>query len=65
MSWMYVMGSCFSCGRIFSFNADYVPSFNGEPICEICIELVNENRKEGGLLEWPVHAEAYEPQEVS
>jgi len=62
--YMIVMGGCFSCGRTFSFNADHVPSYQGEPICETCIVAVNKQRKEGGLPLWPVHPDAYEPQEV-
>lgn len=63
--YMIVMGPCFSCGRVFGFNAELVPSFQGEAICGTCMERVNEKRKEGGLPEWPVHADAYHPQEVS
>ncbi len=61
---MILMGPCFSCGLVFGYNPDKVPSYDGQAICEPCIEQVNTKRKATGLPLWPVHADAYEPQEV-
>lgn len=75
MGYMYVLGPCLLCGRVFTFNPEHVPSIpwkNGrpdpegtrEPICETCIVVVNDRRKSDGLDEWPVHPDAYEPAEA-
>lgn len=64
MAWMTVTGKCYCCPRIFSFNAEKVPSFQGEPICLSCITIANAKRAENGLPQWPVADDAYEPQEV-
>lgn len=65
MGYMYCMGPCFSCKKLFSFNPHRVPSYNGEPICRECIERVNTKRKEMGSPLWPVPRDAYEPEEVA
>lgn len=56
------IGQCYGCGRMFSFNPEKVPSYQGEPICRDCIERVNEIRKDKGLPLWPILPGAYEPQ---
>lgn len=63
-------GHCIGCGRRFSFNPLRVPSSNAvtgnrEPICQVCIGVVNNNRRERGLPEWPVLPDAYEACEES
>jgi hypothetical protein len=77
--YMFIIGSCFSCGRRFTFNPDHVPSIsinhetgkvdhaNGvrEPICLTCVERVNPLREANGLPVIIVHPDAYEPQEVA
>jgi hypothetical protein len=59
-------GACIVCKGLFSFNPVRVPSTvaitgKREPICAGCIQLVNAGRREKGLPEWPVSADAYEP----
>jgi hypothetical protein len=68
MAYMSVIGPCYGCGRVFSFNADWVPSVivNGqrEPICLACVERANPLRIASGLEPIKPHPDAYEPQEV-
>lgn len=69
--YMFVMGPCFACKRVFSFNADFVPSFPDpntgvkEPVCGNCMRLVNEKRAANGLEPFSILPGAYEPQEVA
>ena len=62
---VFVMGPCFMCKKIFTFNPRYVPSFRvkgeREPICAGCLAVVNERRKEAGDDPFHIHPEAYEP----
>jgi hypothetical protein len=68
MGYMYVLGDCWSCGRLFMFSAERVPSIviDGErqPVCESCITLANEERKAKGMPVIAVLPGAYEPDEV-
>lgn len=59
----FAVGSCFVCRRVFSFNPERVPSFEGEPICRECLNVVNGERRANGVPEWPVLPGAYDPQE--
>jgi len=65
--YMFVMGQCFGCGRLFSFNPNKVPSLriNGErqPICRTCIERANPERIKRGLDPIKILPDAYEPEE--
>ena len=63
MGYMFINGPCFICDLRFSFNADYVPSHNGHPICRDCMALVNQKRREEGLDPFPIHPVAYQPGE--
>lgn len=64
MSGLYFcQGKCWACGLYFSFNPERVPSFEGEPICGDCMELVNRVRTEQGLEAYPILSGAYEPSE--
>lgn len=77
MAFMFCSGHCLTCGGLFSFNPDLVPSVrvnaqgqpdpNGtrEPICQNCMRLANEQREQRGLPPFPVLPGAYEPQEVA
>lgn len=65
MAFMAVMGPCLACKAVFSFNATYVPSFKGEPVCESCMKRVNAKRKEMGLPPHPIHPKAYTAEEVA
>ena len=66
MGYVQILGSCFACGRRFTFNPHRVPSFRDpksgerEPICSTCIVLVNRSRKARGLEEFVVHPDAYD-----
>ena len=66
MSGGYVMmvGSCFGCSRVFSFNPMRVPSItvqgDRKPVCEQCIARANTKRAEMGLPPHVIHPEAYE-----
>lgn len=66
---MMVMGACFGCGRVFSFNAERVPSIpiegDRKPICEACVQRANPQRVRNGLEPIVVLPGAYEPQEVA
>jgi len=68
MGWMFVLGECYGCGRMFTFNADHVPSIpiDGvrEPICRDCVERANPERVKNGLEPIVPHPDAYEPQEA-
>jgi hypothetical protein len=67
--YMFVVGPCFGCKRLFTFNADHVPSIpiNGvrEPICQTCVDEVNPGRVARGLEPIVPHPNAYEPGEVT
>lgn len=62
--YMFVLGECFGCGKLFTFNAEWVPSIpiNGvrEPICRECVERANPQRIQNGLEPIRVHPDAYE-----
>jgi hypothetical protein len=66
---MSVMSECFGCHKVFTYNADRVPSIrhNGvkEPICQNCVDLVNPRRIDNGLKPIEVLPGAYEPEEVN
>lgn len=76
MAYMMVLGPCFSCKMPFTFNADKVPSIrvNGEgkpdpdgkrePICKMCVDIVNPIRIKKGLPPIHVPEGAYEAEEV-
>lgn len=72
MGYMFVMGECIGCRRMFSFNADLVPSLPAavsptgqrEPICPACVERANPVRVAKGLEPIRVLPGAYEPSEV-
>jgi hypothetical protein len=71
----WVWGSCFGCGRTFTFNPHRVPSIpidadgkvatggDRKPICRDCATIANHRRKAAGLALWDVSDEAYEPAE--
>jgi len=63
MGWHFINGPCIVCEIRFSFNADYVPSFNGHPICRSCMTLVNQQRASQGLDPIYINPAAYQPGE--
>lgn len=60
MAWMSVIANCFLCDRVFASNPSKVPSVKNQPICESCLELVQEARKARGMDPFPVPAGAYD-----
>jgi hypothetical protein len=63
---MFVLGECFGCKRLFTFNAHRVPSIwiNGsrEPVCEACVARVNPRRIANGLAPIVPLPGAYDPE---
>ena len=68
MGYMYVLGDCFACHRLFTFSAERVPSItvDGErqPVCADCVARVNPLRAANGLDPIVVLPGAYEPDEA-
>ncbi len=65
MGYALCLGSCYSCGKTFSFNPVIVPSFrdkNGvrQPLCRECMTAINEKRKTINLEPFEIHPAAYE-----
>lgn len=63
--YVYVIGNCIACGRLFSFHPHHVPSSSAvtgkrEPVCGACMERLNRRRKEMGLEPFPILPDAYE-----
>lgn len=68
MGYMLAMGRCYSCGQLFSFAPDLVPSIRDrdgvkQPICRACIEYANPERIKRGLAPIEILPGAYEPEE--
>ena len=68
MGFMSVIGPCFGCRRVFSYNAEHVPSITvdgvREPVCQDCVDVVNPKRVANGLDPIVPHPDAYNAQEV-
>jgi hypothetical protein len=65
MGYAIVMGHCFGCGSMFSFNPHRVPSIRDargvkQPVCRECIELANPMRVKNGLEPIVPAPDAYE-----
>lgn len=65
-AYAFVIGKCYGCGRMFTFNPIRVPSVRDErgvrqPICRACIEYVNQERKKIGKEPFTIPPDAYEP----
>jgi len=66
MPYMSVIAPCFLCGVVFASNPSKVPSVDNQPICESCMERVQEARKRQGMRPFPVPPGAYDgAEEVS
>ena len=61
MGYAYAMSECWICEKKFMYNPKLVPSFEGQPVCKDCIEIVNKKRKAKGYDLWPVAEGAYDP----
>jgi hypothetical protein len=67
---MFCVGACISCGSVFSFNPDRVPSSSAltgvrEPICQDCMARINQVRAGNGLPAFEILPDAYEPVECA
>lgn len=64
MGYVFCTSSCIGCGKLMTYNPHLVPSVrvNGvrEPICAICVEAANPERKKRGLDPIVVMPGAYE-----
>ena len=64
MGYVLCTSRCFSCGNLFSYNPNLVPSLtiNGErePFCLSCVEAANPTRIKNGLAPIVPAAGAYE-----
>lgn len=71
MAVVFVIGPCFVCEHLFTFNPNHVPSTppnvhpTREPICAGCMDRLNAKRAELGLEPFPIHPQAYEPADES
>lgn len=64
MGYAMCVGTCFGCGRPFTFNPIRVPSIKDQsnvkqPICLGCVNYVNPIRIANGLQPIVPHPEAY------
>ena len=66
MGYAVVIGSCYGCGQMMTFNPHKVPSIPdpqgvSQAICERCVKVVQDNQKRDGMLVTQIHKNAYEP----
>jgi hypothetical protein len=68
MAWMQVIGNCWGCDILFTFNANHVPSMvvDGirEPLCRDCMTRLNAKLVDIGRDPVWIHPDAYEPEEM-
>jgi hypothetical protein len=62
--YVFVLGPCFGCDRLFTYNPHKVPSINHEgtryPVCRDCVERSNPLRVKKGLPRIVPLPDAYE-----
>ena len=67
MAYMMIMGPCYCCKALMSYNPNTVPSLpvDGvrQAICRACIEQANPKRIANGLEPVVISPDAYEPAE--
>jgi len=78
MAFMWALGNCCICGRIFSFNPERTPSVRGfyddngfhldhagkrEPVCLPCMTAGNEIRRRNGKKPFAIQPGAYQEDE--
>jgi hypothetical protein len=67
MGFMFVIGECGACGRLFTYSPSKVPVsvMEGEriPICEPCVKRLNTIRKAHGMSPCVIPDGAYEPED--
>lgn len=68
---MWAMGDCLTCGQMFAFDPERVPSFRWpQPdgpriqVCQVCMERVNTRRRAEGRDPFPILPGAYPPFEA-
>jgi len=67
MAFVYVIGPCYRCLRLFSYNPFSVPSqtidATREPVCRTCLNEINQSRMARGLAPIVPAPGAYDPDE--
>lgn len=66
--YVVAVAPCACCKVPFAFNPLSVPSTTAgekEPVCLLCMGMVNAKREAQGLAPFPIAADAYEPIEVA
>lgn len=43
------IGRCRGCGGLFQFHPERVPSYDGEPLCRLCVAWINRQRVAAGM----------------
>lgn len=71
---MLLLGPCVMCGTLHHFNAERVPSWDGQPLCLNCVNDLNAWRSAFSAIRAPwghppipqilVYRDSYELQEV-
>ena len=59
MGYMIAFGRCCGCRNPVSFNPETVPSYQGEPLCESCMDYINQRRVEQGMPSFEIPAGCY------
>jgi hypothetical protein len=64
--YVFAMGDCIVCKRLFTFNPVSVPSTSvitgsREPVCRSCMDWINAKRATLNLAPFPILPDAYEP----
>lgn len=67
MGYMFIVGPCYNCRQLMTYNPNTVPSLpvDGvrQAICAACIARVNPERIKNGLAPIVIAADAYEAAE--
>jgi hypothetical protein len=61
MGYLFVIGPCWGCKRVFTYNPVHVPSVNNDGVCSDCMAEINRQLVAKGHEAIEIHAEAYEP----
>jgi hypothetical protein len=68
MGWMLIMGCCYTCDQLMTFNPERVPSVvvdgQREPLCRNCVERANPTRVANDLPPIVILPGAYDAEEV-
>jgi hypothetical protein len=69
VGYMMILGECCGCGRLFTFNPNWVPSIRDkrgerQPVCADCMGRRNAKRIADGLEPDYIHPDAYEAEDV-